>query len=230
VTAVGDEGGFAPRLASNESALEYVCARSRRRAIKPGEDISLALDAALSEFYDSERPSATPSTRAPEDARGDRRDLRRAGARVPDRDVIEDGCAEDDDKGWKLLTRALGKKVQLVGDDLFVTSPARLAKGIERRHRNSILIKLNQIGTVTETLDCIRVGQRGRLPLDHLAPLGRDRGHLHRRPRRRDQRRPDQDRLGLALRSRGQVQPAPRASRGLQRQGPLQALSARRLA
>ena len=121
---------------------------------------------------------------------------------------IEDGMAEGDWEGWRLLTDTLGDEVQLVGDDLFVTNPAILAKGIEEGIANAILIKVNQIGTLTETLEAIRLAHRGRLLLDHLAPLGRDRGRDDRRPRRRHQLRPDQDRLAVAFGSAGQVQPA----------------------
>ena len=114
--------------------------------------------------------------------------------------------AEGDWEGWRLLTETLGEKVQLVGDDLFVTNPAILAKGIEKGIANAILIKVNQIGTLTETLDAIRLASSRRLLLDHLAPLGRDRGLDHRRPGRRHQLRPDQDRLALAIGSAGEIQ------------------------
>ena len=114
--------------------------------------------------------------------------------------------AEGDWEGWRLLTETLGDEVQLVGDDLFVTNPAILAKGIEEGIANAILIKVNQIGTLTETLEAIRLATARRLLLDHLAPLRRDRGLDHRRPRRRHQLRPDQDRLALAFGSAGQIQ------------------------
>jgi enolase len=154
VTAVGDEGGFAPRLESNEAALAHIVRAIEAAGYKPGEDIGLALDAALSEFYDdkTERYTFDKKQRTREDIVGIYEDLCKRYPIVS----IEDGCAEGDAKGWKLLTDKLGAKIQLVGDDLFVTSPARLAKGIEDGIANSILIKLNQIGTVTETLDCIR--------------------------------------------------------------------------
>jgi len=159
VTAVGDEGGFAPRLATNESALEEVMRAIEAAGYKPGEDIGLALDAAMSEFFDAEKGIYTFDK----------------GPKTPDELVtiyeklcarfpivsIEDGCAENDDKGWKLISERLGKKVQLVGDDLFVTNPERLARGMSEGIANAILIKLNQIGTVTETLDCIRTAGEG---------------------------------------------------------------------
>ena len=121
---------------------------------------------------------------------------------------IEDGLAEDDWDGWKTLTKALGDKVQLVGDDVFVTNPEILKRGIAEGIGNALLVKLNQIGTVTETLDAVAMARRRRLPQRDLAPLGRNRGHDHRRSRRRDRRRPDQDRLGQPLGPRREVQPA----------------------
>ena len=121
---------------------------------------------------------------------------------------IEDGMDEEDWDGWKLLTERLGERVQLVGDDLFVTNPERLRRGIELGVGNSILVKVNQIGTLTETLEAIRIARDGRLHDGHLPPLRRDRGHDDRRSGGRHRRRPDQDRRPLALGSRRQVQPA----------------------
>jgi enolase len=159
VTAVGDEGGFAPRLASNEAALQFIVRAIEAAGYKPGEDIGLALDAALSEFYDvkSERYTFDKKPRTREEIVSIYEDFCRKYPLVS----IEDGCSEHDGEGWKLLTAKLGKKVQLVGDDLFVTNPARLAKGMTDGIANSILVKLNQIGSVTETLDCIRQAQLG---------------------------------------------------------------------
>ena len=154
VTAVGDEGGFAPRLPSNESAIQNVMRAVEAAGYKPGEDVGLALDCALSEFYDpkTERYTFDRELRTREEMVAIYETL---CAKYPIIS-IEDGCSEHDHKGWKLLTEKLGAKVQLVGDDLFVTSPARLEQGISDGLANAILIKLNQIGTVTETLDCIR--------------------------------------------------------------------------
>ncbi len=154
VVAVGDEGGFAPRLATNEAAITYILKAIEAAGYKPGEHISLALDAALSEFYDDkkERYTFDKTERTREEIVAIWQDWCKKYPIVS----IEDGCAESDFEGWKQSTVALGKSIQLVGDDLFVTSPARLAKGIQDGIANSILIKLNQIGTVTETLDCIR--------------------------------------------------------------------------
>ncbi|WP_437504170.1 phosphopyruvate hydratase [Sorangium sp. So ce1099] len=159
VTAVGDEGGFAPRLASNRAALEYVVRAIEAAGYRPGEDVGVALDSALSEFYDAktERYTFDKQQKTREEVVAIYEELTKAFPIVS----IEDGVAENDEKGWRLLTERLGKRVQLVGDDLFVTNPARLAKGIEDGLANAILIKLNQIGTVTETLECIRQAGEG---------------------------------------------------------------------
>jgi enolase len=157
VTAVGDEGGFAPRLATNESALQFLMKAITEAGYEPGKQISLALDTALSEFYDGDKQRYTFDKA--EKTREELVDIFASWVEKYPLVSIEDGCAEDDHEGWRLLTQRLGKKVQLVGDDLFVTNPKRLAQGIEDGLANSILIKLNQIGTVTETLDCIRLAQ-----------------------------------------------------------------------
>ena len=153
--SVGDEGGFAPRLGSNEEAIERIIKAIEAAGYKPGQDVALALDAAASEFHDDKTDKYTwnkkPRTR--EELVDIYADLTKRFPIIS----IEDGLAEDDWKGWKLLTEKIGKKVQLVGDDLFVTNPVRLKKGIDEKIANAILIKLNQIGTVTETLDTIRM-------------------------------------------------------------------------
>jgi enolase len=158
-TAVGDEGGFAPRLASNEAAIQHIVAAIEAAGYRPGEDIGLALDGALSEFYDAGSARYT-FDKAPR-TREEMVSILEALTKKYPLISIEDGCSERDPEGWKMLTDRLGKRIQLVGDDLFVTSPARLRKGMEDRVANSILIKLNQIGTVTETLDCIRCASEG---------------------------------------------------------------------
>jgi enolase len=157
VTAVGDEGGFAPRLGSNKAALEVVVRAIEAAGYKPGKDISIAIDAALSEFYDAKKERYTFDKQ--EKTREEIVEIWKSWCADFPVVSIEDGCAENDDKGWKLLTETLGSKVQLVGDDLFVTNPKRFKKGIEAGIANSILVKLNQIGTVTETLDCVRIAQ-----------------------------------------------------------------------
>lgn len=155
-TAVGDEGGFAPRLGSNEEAISTLVKAIEDSGYKPGKDIFLALDCAASEFYDKKSDSYTFDKK-----KVSGQELVALYAKLTETYPIlsiEDGCAEDDWTTWKLLTDTLGKKVQLVGDDLFVTNVERLKKGIDQGIANSILIKLNQIGTLTETFDAIRMG------------------------------------------------------------------------
>lgn len=158
-TAVGDEGGFAPKLESTEAALDAILAATKAAGYKIGKQIYLALDVAASEFYNKD------GTYTFKKSSGEKV----TGAELVDRYVelcgkypivsIEDGCAEDDWKHWKLLTEKLGHKVQLVGDDLFVTNVKFLRKGIETGTANSILVKVNQIGSLTETLDAVQLAQ-----------------------------------------------------------------------
>ncbi|MBF5050580.1 Enolase [Candidatus Clavichlamydia salmonicola] len=156
VTSVGDEGGFAPRLASNEEAFMLLCDAIEKAGYKPGKDISLAIDCAASVFYD-------PSTQK---YGGDRSSddqisiLRNLYKQFPI-DSIEDGLSEHDHMGWKVFTKVSGKDIQIVGDDLFVTNPKILADGIQNEQANAILIKVNQIGTLTETVECINVARAG---------------------------------------------------------------------
>jgi len=158
-TAVGDEGGFAPNLKSNEEAVEVILEAIGKAGYAAGKDVFLALDPASSEFFDnghyvfqkSDKSSKTPELM-----------VRYYEAWVRQYPIIsiEDGMAENDWAGWKLMTDALGKKIQLVGDDLFVTNTEFLQKGIEQGVANSILIKVNQIGTLTETLNAIDMARR----------------------------------------------------------------------
>ena len=159
-TAVGDEGGFAPKLSSAEAALDTIALAVKNAGYKLGRDIALALDPAASEFYVAEKKSYVFK-------KSDGRSLsgaqmvefyRKLAAKYPIVS-IEDGCAENDWDTWKLLTEAIGDRVQLVGDDLFVTNTEFLKKGIETGTANSILIKVNQIGSLTETLDAIEMAQ-----------------------------------------------------------------------
>jgi enolase len=154
-TAVGDEGGFAPRIASNEEALAEVLKAIEEAGYKPGTDVSLALDCAASEFFDKKTGKYTFDKKAVSSAEliGIYDKLTQNFPIVS----IEDGLAEDDWDAWKLLTDRVGGRVQLVGDDLFVTNVTRLERGIAGGYANAILIKLNQIGTLTETLDTIRM-------------------------------------------------------------------------
>jgi enolase len=153
--AVGDEGGFAPKLKSNEEAVQAVVQAIEEAGYKPGKEISLALDCAASEFFDKKTAKYTFDKKeiSRDELVGIYEELSRKYPIIS----IEDGCAEDDWDGWKLLTQRIGSKVQIVGDDLFVTNIERLRRGIEAGTANAILIKLNQIGSLTETLDCIRV-------------------------------------------------------------------------
>ena len=159
-TAVGDEGGYAPKLSSNEEAFQVIIEAIEKAGYKPGKDVLLACDVASSEFYN-------PETKL--------YDLKSEGKSLTSDELIsfyedlckkypiisiEDGLDENDWDGWKQLTKRLGGKVQLVGDDLFVTNTERLAKGIEKGIANSILIKVNQIGTLTETFDAIQMAQK----------------------------------------------------------------------
>jgi enolase len=155
-TAVGDEGGFAPNLRSNEAALEALAEGVSKAGYKPGRDVVMALDVAASELYVKGKYRLA-AEKQPLKTREELVALYRRWVKKYPIVSIEDGMAENDWKGWTLLTEALGDEVQIVGDDVFVTNPEILAKGINEGVANSILIKLNQIGTVTETLDCIRL-------------------------------------------------------------------------
>jgi enolase len=157
-TAVGDEGGFAPNLASTRDALDFVMASIEKAGFKPGEDMVLALDCASTEFFrggkyeiSGEGLSLSPEAMA---------DYLAALCDAYPILSIEDGMAEDDFEGWAALTSKIGKRVQLVGDDLFVTNPKRLEMGIGKGLANSLLVKVNQIGTLTETLEAVSIAQR----------------------------------------------------------------------
>ena len=157
-TNVGDEGGFAPNLASADAALAFVTGAIEAAGYRPGEDVVLALDPAASEFYKDGRYVLAGEGKTL-DAAGMVRFYQDLVARYPIVS-IEDGMAEDDWAGWGEITRALGGKIQLVGDDLFVTNPARIREGIERQVANAVLIKVNQIGTLSETLEAVELAQR----------------------------------------------------------------------
>jgi enolase len=157
-TNVGDEGGFAPNLANTDETLNFIVQAIENTGYKPGEDVMLALDAASTEFY----------TKGKYELKGDGKSLDTDGMIAYYQELvsrypiisIEDGMAEDDWDGWKALTETLGTTVQLVGDDLFVTNPGRLADGIKRGVANSILVKVNQIGTLSETLEAVSMAHR----------------------------------------------------------------------
>jgi enolase len=158
-TAVGDEGGFAPNLSSNEEALATIVQAIEKAGYKPGEEVVLALDVAATEMYDKEKKVYKLEGEGRELTVEEMIDFYEELVEKYPIISIEDGLDEEDWEGWKSLTERLGKKIQLVGDDLFVTNTERLKKGIELGVSNSILIKLNQIGTITETLDAIELAK-----------------------------------------------------------------------
>lgn len=158
LTGVGDEGGFAPNLGSNQEALDLLMSAISEAGYKPGEQVALALDVAASEFYKDGQYVYDGSAHSPAEMIDYLEGLVNNYPIVS----IEDGLHEDDWESWKTLTQRIGKKVQLVGDDLFVTNPTRLQKGIEQGAANSLLVKLNQIGTLTETLQAIDLAKRNQ--------------------------------------------------------------------
>ena len=205
-TNVGDEGGFAPNLKSAQAALDFVMASIEKAGYKPGEEVALALDCASTEFfkdgnyvYEGEKKTRDPKTQA--------KYLAKLAADYPIIS-IEDGMAEDDWEGWKMLTELCGDKVQLVGDDLFVTNAARLRDGIRMGVANSILVKVNQIGSLSETLDAVATAHKAAYTAVMSHRSGETEDFDHRGPRRRHQLRADQDRLARPLGSHGEVQPA----------------------
>lgn len=155
-TAVGDEGGFAPNLSSHEEAISLILKAIETSGYTPGKDIYLALDVAASEFYENNSYKFEGKNKSPDEMIAFYEDIT---ARYPLLS-IEDGLSENDWDGWKVLTQRLGKKIQLVGDDIFVTNTQILKKGISEGIANSVLIKLNQIGTLTETLDAIEMAKK----------------------------------------------------------------------
>ncbi|MEL6958305.1 MAG: phosphopyruvate hydratase, partial [Pseudomonadota bacterium] len=159
-TGLGDEGGFAPELGGTREALDFILKSIEKAGYKPGEDIYLALDCAATEYFKNGKYELEGEGKSLTSAEN----VDYLAALVNDYPIIsiEDGMSEDDWDGWKALTDALGDKVQLVGDDLFVTNPARLAMGIERGSANSMLVKVNQIGTLTETLTAVDMAHRAK--------------------------------------------------------------------
>ena len=212
-TGVGDEGGFAPSVKSNREALDLVLEAVANAGFKAGGDVFLALDVASSEMWDNGRyvfkKSGEPD-RSIEEMVAMLADWARQYPIIS----IEDGVAESDWTGWKLLTKELGDKVQLVGDDVFVTNPEILKRGIAEGVGNALLVKVNQIGTMTETLEAMTMAREAELRVHRLASLGRNRRRDDCRPRGRDQCRANQDRIGKPHRSRGEVQPAAAHRRG----------------
>ena len=159
-TGIGDEGGFAPNLSSARAALDFILRAVEKAGYRPGEEVFLALDCAATEYHKAGRYEMTGEGLS----LSSEENVAFLEKLVADYPIIsvEDGCAEDDWAGWKLLTERLGHKVQLVGDDLFVTNPVRLAEGIRTGTANSLLVKVNQIGTLTETLKAVDMAHRAR--------------------------------------------------------------------
>jgi enolase len=160
-TGIGDEGGFAPNLSSTRDALDFVLKSIEKAGYVPGEDIHLALDCAATEYY----KDGAYHLAGEQKILSSEENVAYLAALADDYPIIsiEDGMSEDDWDGWKALTDAIGDRVQLVGDDLFVTNPERLAMGIERGSANSMLVKVNQIGTLTETLQAVDMAHRARM-------------------------------------------------------------------
>jgi len=161
-TNVGDEGGFAPSLGSNEEAIEVVLEAIKKAGYTPGEDMWIALDAASSEFYSEEKKKYVFESTGVEMTSDEMVEFWNKWCDKYPIASIEDGLAEDDWYGWKKATEVLGNKVQLVGDDLFVTNTKRLAKGVKEGIANSILVKVNQIGTLTETIEAVQMATRNQ--------------------------------------------------------------------
>jgi len=159
-TSVGDEGGFAPNIASTTDALDFIMSSIEKAGYKPGDDVMIALDCAATEFYKNGKYDISGEGKIL-DSHEMAAYLADLVARYPIFSV-EDGMSEDDWEGWKALTDMIGDKCQLVGDDLFVTNPKRLKRGIEGGYANSLLVKVNQIGTLTETLEAVSMAQRAR--------------------------------------------------------------------
>lgn len=165
ITAVGDEGGFAPNLSSNEEALDLIIRAIEKAGYKPGSQVTLALDCAASEFYDKaghcylEKKKQAKGLDFAERRAQEQVDYLEQLCQNYPIDSIEDGLAEHDWQGWQLLTQKLSQKIQIVGDDIFVTNPKFLRKGIDQGIANAILVKVNQIGTLTETLETVRLAQ-----------------------------------------------------------------------
>ena len=159
-TAVGDEGGFAPNLKSNEEALKFILKGIEKTGYRPKEDIVIAIDSAASSFYKNGKYMINGSKQRL--TKSDMIEIYKMWVKKYPIVSIEDGLAEDDWKGWKMMTQQLGDKIQIVGDDIFVTNKIRLKRGIKEKSANSILIKLNQIGTLTETLDTIEIAKKAK--------------------------------------------------------------------
>ena len=214
-TAGGDEGGFAPNLRSNEEAMEAILEGIVHAGYSPGKDIFIGIDAAASEFYSAkEQVYVLGAEKKPKKTAEQMIAFYTDWVNKYPLITIEDGLDESDWDGWKLLTNALGKRIQLVGDDIFVTNTRILKKGIAQNIANSILIKLNQIGSVTETIDAVAMAHRA----SYTAPLWRNGRYNHRRFGGRAKYRADQNRRSVTKRQGCKIQPVT-ADRGRIRGG-----------
>ena len=205
-TAVGDEGGFAPDLGSNAEALDLIMEAIKKAGYEPRTQVWIALDVAATEFYDAKQGHYSIDGKQVDSA--GMVDFLSAWADNYPICSIEDGCSEDDWEGWKMLTAKLGDRVQLVGDDLFVTNTERLQRGIDEHVANSILIKVNQIGYVDRDDRGHCAGESQRIQQRDQSSQRRDRGCHHCRFGCRVEHGSDQNRKCVAHRSDGQVQPA----------------------
>ena len=212
-TAVGDEGGFAPDLGSSEEAIDVVLEAAERAGHR--DRVALALDPAATELWQDGRYRFEGREADPDEMVDYWASLTDTYPIVS----IEDGLAEDEWVAWRKLTDRIGSRVQLVGDDLFVTNVARLQRGIEEGVANAILVKVNQIGTLTETLDAIELARSHGYASGHLPSLRRDGGHDDRGPGRCHRRRSDQDGRAVSNGSRREVQPAAPDRGGARRPG-----------
>ena len=216
-TNVGDEGGFAPDLPSAEAALDFVLSAIEKAGYRAGDDVALALDPAASEFFSKGeyQYKGEGKTRSVE------RQVEYLAELVKRYPIvsIEDGMAEDDFAGWKMLTQKIGARCQLVGDDVFVTNVTRLSDGIKNGIGNSILVKVNQIGTLTETLAAVEMAHKAGYTVVMSHRSGETEDFDHRRSRGRHQLRPDQNRLARAFRSHREIQSAPSDRRGARAAG-----------
>jgi enolase len=205
-TNVGDEGGFAPNLKSAPDALDFIMKSIEKAGYRPGEDIHLALDCAATEFFKNGKYELEGEGRSlePEAMAAYLAELQGKYPIIS----IEDGMGEDDWDGWKALTDQIGDKCQLVGDDLFVTNSARLRDGIKMGVANSILVKVNQIGTLSETLDAVETAHKARYTAVMSHRSGETEDSTIADLAVADQLRTDQDRIAVAFRPACQVQPA----------------------
>ena len=218
-TSVGDEGGFAPNFESDEQALQFIVQAIEKAGFKPGQDFFIAMDAAATELYEEAKKAGKEGQYLfwKNGQYKTREEMVDFWAELADKYPIislEDGLSEDDWEGWKILTDKLGSRVQLVGDDLFVTNTTRISKGIDLGVSNSVLIKVNQIGTLTETLQAIEMSkdQGWTAIVSHRS--GETEDVTIADIRCRDKRRSDQDRCAFKNRSRCQIQSAA-AHRGI---------------